>query len=236
MAKIHKRRSSKSRKQRQASPYSTFARNQSSPDTIRCYEYQLRRFEKFIVDRDASKIEDVTTADLLAYRETLEARGLKPSTVKRYLAAIRSLFQWAIETGVIDHDPAAGLRLPRVLRNRTPDYLTSEETTALINSLEKNVDNLKDESRHLLGEEMNFVEGLEAVFSEVPYGVSLSSASISVDSIHVNGAAETRTSAIHYVGLIEQGGDFAAVNVTSLTTIIVKDSDPLMQFTIIVDR
>ena len=135
MAKIHKTRSSKSRKQRQASPYSTFARNQSSPDTIRCYEYQLRRFEKFIVDRDATKIEDVTTADLLAYRETLEARGLKPSTVKRYLAAIRSLFRWALETGVIDHDPAAGLRLPRVLRNRTPDYLTSEETMALIQSI-----------------------------------------------------------------------------------------------------
>ena len=122
------------------------------------------------------------------------------------------------------------------LINLNEQLADAEETTALINSLEKNVDNLKDESRHLLGEEMNFVEGLEAVFSEVPYGVSLSSASISVDSIHVNGAAETRTSAIHYVGLIEQGGDFAAVNVTSLTTIIVKDSDPLMQFTIIVDR
>ena len=130
-----KKRSSKSSKQKQTSPYSTFARNQSSPDTIRCYEYQLRHFEEFIADRDITEIEDVTTADLLAYRETLEARGLKPSTVKRYLAAIRSLFQWALETGVIDNDPAAGLRLPRVLRNRTPDYLTSEETMALIQSI-----------------------------------------------------------------------------------------------------
>ena len=69
MAKIHKTRSSKSRKQRQASPYSTFAAIKLARHD-RCYEYQLRRFEKFIVDRDATKIEDVTTADLLAYRET----------------------------------------------------------------------------------------------------------------------------------------------------------------------
>ena len=103
-------------------------------------------------------------------------------------------------------------------------------------NLQENVENLVRESDELLGGGMSFVEGLDAVFGQVPNGVSLGSASISGDSINVNGTANTRTTAIYYVGLIEQGGDFAAVNVTSLNTIQVKDSDPLMQFTIVVDR
>ncbi len=122
------------------------------------------------------------------------------------------------------------------LINLNEQLADAEETTAVIHSLESNVKDLTEESEELLGEGMNFVEALDAVFSEVPYGVSLANATISEDSINVDGMAETRTSAIYYVGLIEQGGDFAAVNVTSLNTIEAKNGDPLMQFTIVVDR
>ena len=122
------------------------------------------------------------------------------------------------------------------LINLNEQLIDAEDTTAVINSLEKSVENLTAESSKLLGDGMSFVDGLDAVFSQVPYGVSLSSVSISGDSIDVDGTAQTRTTAIHYVGLIEQGGDFAAVNVTSLATLVIKDSEPLMQFTIVVDR
>ncbi len=122
------------------------------------------------------------------------------------------------------------------LINLNEQLADAEETTAVIHSLEENVKDLTKESRELLGDGMHFVEALDAVFSEVPYGVSLANATISEESINVNGTAQTRTSAIHYVGLIDQGGDFAAVNVTSLSTIQIEGSDPLMQFTIVVDR
>ena len=122
------------------------------------------------------------------------------------------------------------------LINLNQQLADAEETTAVIHSLEENVKELTEESIELLGDGMNFVEALDAVFSQVPNGVSLANATISEESIHVDGTAQTRTSAIHYVGLIDQSGDFAAVNVTSLNTIEIEDADPLMQFTIIVDR
>ena len=122
------------------------------------------------------------------------------------------------------------------LINLNEQLADAEDTTAVINSLEEDVNNLAEESLDLLGEGMSFVDALDAVFGQVPYGVSLASATISGESINVVWTAQTRTSAIHYVGLIEQAGDFAAVNVTSLSTIMVNDSDPLMQFTIVVDR
>ena len=122
------------------------------------------------------------------------------------------------------------------LINLNQQLADAEDTMAVIHSLEQNVKNLTEESDELLGEGMNFVEALDAVFGQVPHGVSLANASISGDSINVDGIAQTRTSAIYYVGLIEQGGEFAAVNVTSLNTIHVEDGDPLMQFSIVVDR
>ena len=122
------------------------------------------------------------------------------------------------------------------LINLNEQLADAEETTAVIKSLEDRVENLTEESRELLGDGMNFVEGLDAVFSQVPHDVTLANASISGDHINVDGTAQTRTSAIYYVGLIEQGGDFTAVNVTSLNTIQPKGSDPVMQFTIVVER
>ncbi len=44
-----------------------FATNQVSPDTERCYKYQLRNFANWMADsRDVQDMEDVSVADLLA--------------------------------------------------------------------------------------------------------------------------------------------------------------------------
>ena len=70
-----------------------FATNQVSPETERCYKYQLRNFAQWMrEDRDIEDMEAVTTADLLAYRQSLQ--HLAGSSQKRYLAAIKSFFAW----------------------------------------------------------------------------------------------------------------------------------------------
>ena len=48
-----------------------FATNQVSPDTERCYKCQLHNFAEWMADsRDVHDMEAVTTADLLAYRQS----------------------------------------------------------------------------------------------------------------------------------------------------------------------
>ena len=100
-----------------------FATNQVSPDTERCYKHQLRNFAEWMrEDRGVKDMEDVTTADLLAYRQSLQ--HLAGSTQKRYLAAIKSFFAWALEAGIIPTNPAASLKLPRAIGSRAPGFLT----------------------------------------------------------------------------------------------------------------
>ncbi|SVC02839.1 uncharacterized protein METZ01_LOCUS255693, partial [marine metagenome] len=70
-----------------------FATNQVSPDTERCYRYQLRSFARWMeAERDVTELESVTTVDLLAYKQSLA--HLSPTTQKRFIATIRSFFKW----------------------------------------------------------------------------------------------------------------------------------------------
>ena len=84
--------------------------------------------------RDVHDMEDVTTADLLAYRQSLQ--HLAGSSQKRYLAAIKSFFEWALDAGIIPTNPAASLKLPRALGNKAPVFMTLDETRLLLNSAE----------------------------------------------------------------------------------------------------
>ena len=100
-----------------------FATNQVSPDTERCYKRQLRNFTDWMADsRDVQDMEAVSTADLLAYRQSIQ--HLAASSQNRYLAAIKSFFAWALDTGMRDKNPAASLKLPKAVSNRAPVFLT----------------------------------------------------------------------------------------------------------------
>ena len=110
-----------------------FATNQVSPDTERCYRYQLRNFAEWMREtRSVEDMADVTTADLLADRQSLQHPA--GSTQKRCLAAIKSFFEWALETELITTNPAASLKLPRALGNKAPVFMTLDETRLLLNS------------------------------------------------------------------------------------------------------
>ena len=82
--------------------------------------------------RDVHDMEDVTTADLLAYRQSLQ--HLEGSSQKHYLAAIKSFFEWALESGIIEKNPATLLKLPRAVANKAPVFLTLDETRLLLNT------------------------------------------------------------------------------------------------------
>ena len=49
-----------------------FATNQVSPDTERCYRYQLRNFAQWMeIEQGKIELEDVTAVDLLTYKQSL---------------------------------------------------------------------------------------------------------------------------------------------------------------------
>ena len=111
-----------------------FATNQVSPDTERCYRYQLRNFAQWMeTEQGKIELDDVSAVDLLDYKLSLS--HLAPSTQKRYMATIKSFFKWAQESGLIAIDPAAGVKLPRAIQGKAPTYITLDETRELLQSI-----------------------------------------------------------------------------------------------------
>ncbi|MEK6703810.1 MAG: tyrosine-type recombinase/integrase, partial [Planctomycetota bacterium] len=106
-----------------------------SPATREAYSRAIRRFFVWCEDRGVTDLHAVSPMCVAAYIEQLGRHRSAP-TVKRALAAIRSLFDWLASGGCLPANPAAPVRGPRhvVVRGTTP-VLTVEETRHLIRSI-----------------------------------------------------------------------------------------------------
>lgn len=110
----------------------SFIRNQSCFNTKRDYRAEIAMFYRTVGKRAA----DVSLRDLLGYRESLEARGLKPITVSKKLTVLRRLFTFLYEQGVIRTNPSAGLKLPKVSNETTREILSLADCNRLLASIE----------------------------------------------------------------------------------------------------
>jgi len=114
----------------------TLARENASPHTIRNYESDLEQFVAYFSLPDAPPPE-IADIDALAMREWLGAlhrQGLTPVTIRRKLAAVRSLFKFLEREGKIDKNPARLVRsakLPKTL----PPVMTQEQTNSLLDDV-----------------------------------------------------------------------------------------------------
>lgn len=110
----------------------SFIRNQSCFNTKRDYKAEIAMFYRSVGKTAA----DISLRDLLGYRESLEARDLKPITVSKKLTVLRRLFTFLYEQGVIPTNPSAGLKLPKVSNETTREILSLADCNRLLASIE----------------------------------------------------------------------------------------------------
>lgn len=105
---------------------------QVSPHTLRAYQRDLQGLLQTLCEEaDMPSPKQVRTVRLRLHLGLLSDRGLGPTTMARHLSSIRSFFRWMEQRGLIDANPAAGLRGPR-RRRRLPRYLEEGEVEALL--------------------------------------------------------------------------------------------------------
>jgi integrase/recombinase XerC len=100
----------------------------ASPHTIKAYTGDLNDFSAFAGSRGWRAIDHVTIRGFLSH---LYEKGLSKTSVARSLAAVRSLYRWLAQEGVVEQNPAALVSTPK-LPKKLPRVPTIEEMNNLL--------------------------------------------------------------------------------------------------------
>ena len=85
-----------------------------SKNTIKAYVRDCRQFQEFITSRDM-EFQDVGQSHLLEFLERLTAKGLKSSTRRRKMEALRTFYRTMQKLGELEQDPFQGFQdMPRI--------------------------------------------------------------------------------------------------------------------------
>src|SRR5258708_7928550 len=101
----------------------TLRERNSSTHTIKAYTGDLKEFCIYVGTRDWPAIDHLTVRGFLAH---LFKKGLEKPSVARSLAAVRSLYRWLAQEGVVEQNPAALVSTPK-LPKKLPRVPTIEE-------------------------------------------------------------------------------------------------------------
>jgi integrase/recombinase XerC len=100
----------------------------SSPHTIKAYTGDLAGFSAYAGSRGWKQIDHIAIRGFLAQ---LYERGLSKTSVARSLAAVRSLYRWLAQEGVVDQNPAKLVATPK-LPKKLPRVPTIEEMNSVL--------------------------------------------------------------------------------------------------------
>ena len=101
--------------------------------TVETYVRDLRSFRDYVLDQGLPA--DARKLDIVALRGFLSSlfRSNQPSTMKKKVSAIRSFFKFLLKRRMIDRNPAAGLRSPKIAKS-LPRFLTVEQAFRVMDS------------------------------------------------------------------------------------------------------
>lgn len=108
----------------------------TSPKTVETYAKALRRLFNFFA---LNGITQPRREDIIAYREALEAEGLKPTTRQNYITAARIFFKWTAQEGLY-HNIADHIKGAKINRDHKKDYLTSRQVKEVLDGIERDTE------------------------------------------------------------------------------------------------
>lgn len=92
--------------------------NIDNPNTRRAYQNDVADFLAFVGIEDPSELRQVTRAHVIAWRKMLEGQvnskgePMAPSSIRRKLSAVASLFDHLCNENAVPHNPVSGVKRP----------------------------------------------------------------------------------------------------------------------------
>ncbi|TBR35888.1 MULTISPECIES: tyrosine recombinase XerC [Dyella] len=105
----------------------------ASPHTIDGYRRDLDKLLRWMESQQVAALTDLDAHRMRHFVAAEHRGGLSPKSLQRLLSSCRSLFRQLRREGVMEHDPVAGVRGPKVHR-KLPEVLDVDEATTLVES------------------------------------------------------------------------------------------------------
>ena len=150
----------------------------SSAHTIKAYTGDLDNFAAYIGSRGWEKIDHFAIRSFLSH---LYDKGLSKTSVARALAAVRSLYRWLGQEGVVEQNPAKLVSTPR-LPKKLPRVPTIEEMNFVLDGKMPEVASFPERDRLML----ELLYGCGIRNSEL-VGINLDDISLSNEAILIRG-------------------------------------------------
>jgi len=150
----------------------------ASPHTIKAYTGDLDVFAAYIGKRDWKTIDHIAIRGFLSH---LYDKGLSKTSVARALAAVRSLYRWLAQEGVVEQNPAKLVSTPR-LAKKLPRVPTIEEMNSMLDDKMPEVASFPERDRLLF----ELLYGCGIRNSEL-VGINLEDISLSNQAILIRG-------------------------------------------------
>jgi integrase/recombinase XerC len=117
-----------------------------SQHTIKAYSGDLANFSAYIGSRKWCEIDHISIRGFLSH---LYERGLGKTSVARSLAAVRSLYRWLAQEGVVEQNPAALVSTPK-LAKKLPRVPTMEEMNSVFDGAMPEIASFPERDRLIL--------------------------------------------------------------------------------------
>jgi integrase/recombinase XerC len=150
----------------------------SSPHTIKAYTSDLANFAAYAGSRRWKEIDHITVRGFLSQ---LYEKGLSKTSVARSLAALRSLYRWLAQEGVVEQNPAKLVATPK-LPKKLPRVPTIEEMNSVLDGAMPEVAAFPERDRLML----ELLYGCGIRNSELT-GINLEDIRLSAEAILIRG-------------------------------------------------
>jgi integrase/recombinase XerC len=150
----------------------------ASAHTIKAYTGDLETFAAYIGSRNWKQIDHITIRGFLSH---LYENGLSKTSVARSLAAVRSLYRWLAQEGIVEQNPAALVSTPK-LPKKLPRVPTMEEMNSVFDGGMPEIASFPERDRLIL----ELLYGCGIRNSEL-VSIDLDDLSVSAEAILVSG-------------------------------------------------